>query len=596
MNKHVSITTIYLICSFLLANPSTAQSDFETHLDTTYQLETNGATVTTRLTITNKADTQFSTAYSLILPSDSISDLTVTDSNNQSIAANPIILGGLTKLNLEFKQPIVGIGKSQTYTISYTQKDSLNGTTVNSGYTIPYPLTNQETSNSLTINAPHTICAQPEAFPKSSDTKTDTLLTSFTYPKGTTNASVTILCAPARHESLILTYYLENRQLTPVETQIALPPDTSTQRLIFDSIDPAPIRLDSDADGNRIATYKLESQTSLIVTASIRGVIVPPSKPHPIRANTQHTLQSTHYWPASDQSIKKIAKELGTPDQIYQYVISKTTYNPDRFETNDAHRIGGQAIIKQPDDMQLLDFIDSFITLARAANIPARRVMGIAENANPKNMPLETAGGKLHTWAEYYDPQTNTWIPVDPAWEKSALGRHFFPIQAPTHIALVINGHSDSTPHPAGFYTPPNTKDPDIVVSPTKPFTFPTPKLTFLLSSSLINQLINTNQSKLTITNQSPFSVHNLTTALSTTTASSLPVSVTYLGINSTETLAITGTIDPNQTTIETNYGPYPITIHTAHFPTIPTLAASVVTIAGILATVTRRLLVSRRQ
>lgn len=576
-------------------NPAQAQSDFSTHLDTMYDLTSEGAVVTSRLTITNNTDSQFPTAYTLILPSDTITNLKVTNQANQPLLNQSIILGGATKLDLEFSQPTVGIGKNQTYTITYKQTDVMNGPTLNSGYTIPFPLTDQDTTYSLTINVPHTICPNPQAFPKSPNTKTDALLTNFAYPEGNTKTSVTILCAPARHVALTLTYYLQNRQLTPIETQIALPPDTSTQRLIFDTIQPAPIRLDTDPDGNRIATYKLESQTNLNVTASIRAEIVPVTNPHPSRSNSTNFLQPTRFWPSSDQEIKKQAASLSTPDQIYNYLITQTTYNPDRFDANNTPRLGGKAVITKPHDMQLLDFVDSFITLTRAAAIPARKIIGFAESTNSKNMPLETAGGKLHTWAEYFDSQSSRWIPVDPAWEKSALGRTFFPIHAPTHIALVINGQSDSTPHPAGFYPPPNSAS-DITLKETAPFTFPPPQLTFTLSTSLINQLINSNQSKLIISNHSPFSVHTLKGTLTTTTDSALPITITYLGINNQETLAITGTIDPNQTTIETNYGSYPITITSSHFPTIPTLAASVVTIAGLLAVITRRLLVSKRR
>jgi hypothetical protein len=80
------------------------------------------------------------------------------------------------------------------------------------------------------------------------------------------------------------------------------------------------------------------------------------------------------------------------------------------------------------------DFADVFVATARAAGIPARRVVGWHN---------ESADVGLHVWAEWYDHDSQVWRRTNPTLG-NATGRDYFDYFDLFHFALVRNGYFGS--------------------------------------------------------------------------------------------------------------------------------------------------------
>ncbi|WP_022664950.1 transglutaminase-like domain-containing protein [Desulfospira joergensenii] len=127
-------------------------------------------------------------------------------------------------------------------------------------------------------------------------------------------------------------------------------------------------------------------------------------------------LRATRFVPADDPEIKKIALNAiqgkkGTLEKakaIYDWVVENTFRDPDvqacglgfPARTLQQHNGGGKCA----------DLSAVFVTLARAAGVPARDVYGL-RLASPEDGDV-TSG--FHCWAEFYLPGTG-WVMVDPA-------------------------------------------------------------------------------------------------------------------------------------------------------------------------------------
>ncbi|WP_197910478.1 transglutaminase-like domain-containing protein [Desulfosarcina ovata] len=127
-------------------------------------------------------------------------------------------------------------------------------------------------------------------------------------------------------------------------------------------------------------------------------------------------LKATAYVPADDPQMKAIADKVtagktGTLEKaraVYDWVVENTFRDPDvkgcglgqPTRTLNQCRGGGKCA----------DLSTVFVTLARAAGIPAKDVYGL-RLATPKDGDV-TSG--FHCWAEFYLPGTG-WVMADPA-------------------------------------------------------------------------------------------------------------------------------------------------------------------------------------
>ncbi|MDE2026757.1 MAG: transglutaminase domain-containing protein, partial [Patescibacteria group bacterium] len=187
-------------------------------------------------------------------------------------------------------------------------------------------------------------------------------------------------------------------------------------------------------------------------------------------------LEQQQYWQVNNQQIKNLAKQLKTPEAIYEYVVQHVTYDFSRI-TNGQVRLGALAVLQNPSSAVCLEFTDLFVTLSRAAGIPAREVDGFANTQNTISRPLSLSQDILHAWPEYYDDTEHSWIMVDPTWGNTTGGVDYFHTLDFDHVAFVVKGVSSTYPIPAGGYkfdNQVNEKDVAVTVSQQRITALPT--------------------------------------------------------------------------------------------------------------------------
>ncbi len=113
------------------------------------------------------------------------------------------------------------------------------------------------------------------------------------------------------------------------------------------------------------------------------------------------------YWPIYDKEIQKIAADLKKESKNDVKKFLKDTYKfvekSVKLRENMNERLGAsRALQEKIGDCD--EFSDLFITILRAAKVPARRVVGIYISKNKH---------EFHAWTEVFIPHYNTFIPFD---------------------------------------------------------------------------------------------------------------------------------------------------------------------------------------
>lgn len=221
------------------------------------------------------------------------------------------------------------------------------------------------------------------------------------------------------------------------------------QNVMFTTIDPVPSYVETDPDGNLIFIFKVPTNFSGVI--SINGFAEVGRNDTPVSAETAGTIydpsiagmasyvNAAPYWEVSSGQIQSKVRELvGTQknvyiisNDLYDFVISSIDYSKvKRFGLNErqgalATLNGGAAVC--------MEYSDLFLTLARAAGVPARAVFGYGYDSKIQNDQQEA-----HQWVEVYMPGLKKWVSIDVTWGESGMKmaegnlNHFF-----THVASI---------------------------------------------------------------------------------------------------------------------------------------------------------------
>ncbi len=260
-------------------------------------------------------------------------------------------------------------------------------------------------------------------------------------------------------------YELKNDSSSTKEEKIALPPDTDYQEVFYRTLQPKPDGMEKDGDGNWLAIYRLSSQQKLSIIAEGQANIFFKSRnTSPGQIESDSFLKATKYWPADDPKIIKLSRELITPEKIYRYVVKNLEYDYQLVKRGNLRK-GALGVLEKPRQSVCSDFTDLFIALCRAAGIPAREMAGYGFSDNPKFKELSQSSDLLHSWPEYFDQKTQSWIMVDPTWEKTSGGLDYFDQFDMAHFVFVVHGKSDSLPLPPGSYSLPENDGKQVFVT-----------------------------------------------------------------------------------------------------------------------------------
>lgn len=117
-------------------------------------------------------------------------------------------------------------------------------------------------------------------------------------------------------------------------------------------------------------------------------------------------VTANKFWPADNAVFKRLAAQITAgreTDALKAKAILEwlTPGKNIKYSGETGSRWGTEKVLAQKFG-HCWDFSDCFITLARAANVPARQVAGWFY------------GSSGHVWAEYYDRESKGWVQVDP--------------------------------------------------------------------------------------------------------------------------------------------------------------------------------------
>lgn len=444
--KRLLFIFLFAISYFLSAIPVCASYEFITKYETLYKFHLSGfTTVTQKISLTNRFSNIYATEYSLSIGTLKIRDIKAWDS------LGPLkILSSKsddsTNINLVFNEKVVGKDKTLNFTLEYETEDLTSQKGQIWEIIIPKVANIEEIDDYLlSLNVPLTFGKAAYLSPKPFKTQPPI----YFFDKKAAGRGIMAAFGEFQIFDFEISYRLENPKANFKRAQIALPPETPYQKVIYQKMEPKPQRITVDNDGNWLAEFNLGPKEELDVEVSGSAqIFLKPQTSNLKPQDLEEYLRPQKYWEVDDPQIQNLAKKLKTPMKIYDFVIKTLSYDYQRI--GKAERLGAVKALAQPQSAICMEFTDLFIALCRAAGIPAREINGFAHTENPRLKPLSLREDILHAWPEYWDEKRGIWIPVDPTWEETTGGVDFFNKLDLNHFAFVIHGMKSDFPHPPG--------------------------------------------------------------------------------------------------------------------------------------------------
>ncbi len=446
-----------------------ASTDFTTDVHVTYRVNDQSVTNIEQIyTVTNNTSGKYLSSIQLSTATDDVSNLKVTYIDGTTIPTDVI------------KKE----ASSQGYNYSYQEITvHFNRTNAGGGQRWQFKLSYDTTKLSEAKGPAHTVLI-PAISPSSQDDNYEVVLmvpSSFGIPHttGSTPMSVGLERGQAVYKfskedlsrqaismvfgdqtvyQLNFNFPLKNDSNMARTYTVALPPDTASQKMYINSIDPKPASTRLDTDGNVLADFNVPGKTNLTVKTDVVGVVKYLEydlSGSGVKADIPADLvkkytTSTKYWQADNTEIIAQAKKATAGKEkvgdivraLDQLVINTLTYNNEKIKYN--IRQGALKALDNPTNAVCLEYSDLLIALLRSQGIPARMPIGYAYSGDLKASPA--VSDSLHSWVEAYVPNVG-WINIDPTW-----GEKFdnFGKSDLDHIAFAVWGSDDAKPSAVG--------------------------------------------------------------------------------------------------------------------------------------------------
>lgn len=454
-----------------------AKQEFATSYDVVYDVDSLGiTTVTEKINLTNLTSESYASQFKLIIGATQIFDIKASDGGG-AMQVQSSKSGNSTIISVKFNQQIAGLNKDLSFTLQFKSKDFAEK--IGKVWEVRTPKV-----SSINLKGYNLTLAVPIEFgdptiisptPKSQTTSSGKMFLTF-EKDNLIQSGVSASFGDKQLFDYSLSYHLANNNLVPVLTSIALPPDTAYQDVIYHRIEPNPINVTVDNDGNYLAWYKLNRSQKLDVQVVGSAKLYSSSKVKNPQLDDILRVQYTKpdvYWESNYPRISAKLTEILGPDPprdstakaklIYQYVVNSLKYDNSRLQDN-IKRLGAVAILNNPAQAVCIEFTDLFIALARSASIPARELDGFAYSSNTTLRPLSLSKDILHSWPEFWD-ENKGWVMVDPTWENTTGGVDYFNKLDLNHFVFAVKGFSSKEPIPAGSYKYPGIDSNDVKVT-----------------------------------------------------------------------------------------------------------------------------------
>src|SRR4030042_146462 len=466
--KALLLLLIFLSILFILPRKMFADGGFITDSEVEYYLNDDGTTrVTHKMTLENVYATLYAKSYTLKL--ENIEPLNIKAyQGNEILSVNETRQDNTVNLEVEFPDTLVGKGEKRNFSLVFNVTDFAVRTGEVWEISIPKLIMPESYRNySVIISVPSKLGNEAYISPEPRTRQSVSGRNNLIFNKEMVSKSgISAGFGEFQIFSFDLNYHLENPLNKTAETEIAVPPDTAFQKLYYTSFNDKPESIRVDEDGNWLALYKLKARERKDI--KILGFVQIYAKERdfskPSTEILSNNLISSEFWQKDDPEIIDLAKELKTPKNIYDYVVKTLSYDYKRVKPNE-QRLGAIEALKNSSSAICMEYTDLFISIARAANIPARGIDGYAYTENPEIQPLSLVADVLHSWPEYWDSERGVWIQIDPTWGSTTGGIDYFSKLDLRHFTFVIHGKDPSKPYPPGSYKLGSNPQKDVFVS-----------------------------------------------------------------------------------------------------------------------------------
>jgi len=465
---------ILLLLLILSIQKVYAEDEFSTDYNITYAIDAKGsALVTNNIVLTNNQNDVIATTYSLTINQMNVSDVEASDSKGKLDVAKTENKD-TTTITVDFNKEIIGAGRKNSFSVKFKTNDIASRVGNIWNISIPKIQTlSSDGSYAVTMTIPSELGPEIYVSPTPTEKNTKNGVTEYKFTKDTlSDKSISASFGKYQAVNFLLKYEVSNTSAFYTNKEIALPPDiVGRQQVSFKSFSQMPAKIYKDADGNYIASFRLQPKQSITIDviggARIFGKQINPQFGGQIGDLPKNIIsdytKEQKYWETSSALVKTTAKSVYDATktvsqnafELYKLVTTNLKYDFELSKKDFVERKGALSALQNAttDKVSCMEFTDTFIALARANGIPARELDGFAFVSDKTTTPLSIdlkGGDLLHSWAEYYDPNFG-WVAVDPTWGTTS-GIDYFTKLDTGHFAFAIKGKSSELPLPAGEY------------------------------------------------------------------------------------------------------------------------------------------------
>lgn len=446
--------------------PAQAEGEFSYTIDMNYSVNDDGTTrVTSTYNITNNTDNRVLASLQINTPTNDVAALGVryadgtalpfssTDKTNTSLGYSY----PYKEINLRFADWPSGRGSTQSFSVSYTTSSLVDIKGASRTFYVPSLAEIGKNENyNVTVSVPASfgtlISTGPT--PQIDGSDGDKVRYRFVNANELLNRSFTLIFGDMTVYKADFAYPLKNNTNREQTYTVTLPPNTSTQKIVVNRLDPQPSATRVDADGNILADYKVSARGTVTVHTDISAQVTYRAydlTKGGVKADIPAELLrdytgSTKFWQIDDIDLQTRAQTavagktnvVEIVRALHKLTADTLTYNNEKIKYN--IRQGSYRALRNPGNAVCLEYSDLMIALLRSQGIPARMPVGYAYAGALKQS--KSVADSLHSWVEAYIPGIG-WINLDPTWAEKY---DIFGKSDLDHFTFAIWGRQDALP------------------------------------------------------------------------------------------------------------------------------------------------------
>lgn len=415
-----------------------AQSSYEVTIEVVNE---NEVWVSYDIHLVNMSEDFFIRDYSLISNHTDLMNLSVNE-KGQPVEFKKEHENDKVRIRINLLQRLVSKGEDTNIEIRYNTRQILYQDGIIRILKVPNIKTEEDlTDTKFKISLPDTFQEPSYISLKNSEFEVQEGKKILSYVQGDAPNGVMMIFGDSQQYEFIYSYELENTDIKEKSYTITLPAESSMQSVNFTKAYPEPYRTFSDSDGNSLAEYVIEAGS----TQNIRITGYTNYHFNEVEIDKEDLdkyTEETNLWDKNIYEVQQIVSKNTHDDYtvyenaafLYDYIISNFNY----IESDSYNKVKVSEIDFSKQQLTCESISDLYITLLRAYDIPARKVIGYSQ--------LEDVMDNLHYWVEFFDRDKKIWINADPCVESKFSYKGFDNIDVQRFI-LAYHGLSDEEPN-----------------------------------------------------------------------------------------------------------------------------------------------------